>query len=419
MKENLQQPEVSWQLQSSEILKTYSDTKITKESRIRPDGSKITYTILTETGLESDIWGWNLLIDPRFNDKGIVTGANSLLIDQGETAKVWGLEGNETPGIKPESWLEEFDNSDGLTPAMEMLAFPATNSLWQKGGIFISSGRIVHLPNDETLKPSLETLVLTQDGWSARNIDLTDKNLDKTLPDIRIGMSMPMVIENGILVPQNKISEGGDPRALADLRNFIDFSDGAYLLKDFDSRFFALMRKFQPSTKLGSIGMINKGHLILVESLVTKQEAMLFKSIVKDPRWNLGIHFDVRNIGDEATPTQVIIEGPFPKNRIPVTLIGHDEKGKLTTGFFDGRQEKSTGVTIDEAAEIMLEKGAVNAGIGVAGGDVAIIQKIQGVLRDEPTFSILNSPANKNHQTRPTPNMLVLKTPDWREGHIH
>ena len=78
---------------------------------------------------------------------------------------------------------------------------------------------------------------------------------------------------------------------------------------------------------------------------------------------------------------------------------------------------------VAEAATIMKEKGAVNAGIGAAGGDVAVILKTTDdtnpLFVPSNRFEILNSPSNKDHQTRPAPNMLTLKLPDPMAGFLY
>ena len=385
---------------------------VTSEKRTRPDGSQITYTLLVAHDDLGPLY-YDLLLDERFIKYGIETEPNGLLINQGKTSLRW-----EAPaGIKPEEWMAQKD--DFLTPALTVIGFPATNAFWQKGEFFIRFGKVLHLPNDETLTGTYDVLILTGDGWSAQEISLVNGEAQNPIDTIDIGLSMPLIIKNGLSVPQQEIVANGHKRVLADIRNFVDFSAGAYENPDFNIRFFELVRRFQPSTISAARRITYEGGLAVVRANVTKAEADEFKTIVEDERWGLDRYFRVAEVGDENHPTRVAIQGPFPPNRTPVTLIGHTEDGKLIAGFFNGRQKTSTGVSFDEAASIMKEKGAVNIGIGVAGGDVSAVLKTQGMLKGTPGFEILNSPSNKNHQTRLAPNILTLKVPDPRAGFLY
>lgn len=254
-----------------------------------------------------------------------------------------------------------------------------------------------------------------------QDIELVNAEPHQPLDDVLIGLSMPMILKNGILVPQNEIVARGDYRALADLRNFIDFSNGMSDQSEFNFKFFDLIRKFQPSTLAGARRLTFEGGIAVVRANIPAADAKEFAGIVKE--FGLEKHFNVFEVGDENKPTRVEIRGPFPPNRIPITIIGHDEEDKLVAGFFNGRQEGSTGVTFDEAAHIMREKGAVDAGIGVAGGDVSLILKTLEEAHpfyvSENRFEILNSPSNKGSQTRLAPNMLTIKAPDPSAGHLY
>ena len=388
---------------------------VTFETRSRPDGSQITFTTLKGTDYSNHYC--NLSIDERFLINGIETEPNGLLIDQKKTQEEWG----SSPGIKPEDWMTKED--DSLTPSLYMLSFPATNTFWQKGEFFIKHGKVLRLPEDETLTRTFEMLTLTDDGWSAQDISLVNGEAQNSTDTINIGMSMPLVVKNASVIPQSQLVAQGRFRALADLRNFVDFSVGAAEDPEFNFRFFDLVRRFQPSTLSGARRIAYEGGIAVVRANVSRVEAEEFKAIIEDKRWGLENFFRVAEIGDKEKPTKVVIQGPFPPNRTPVTIIGHDYEGKLIAGFFNGRQKDSSGVTFDEAATIMKEKGAVNAGIGAAGGDVAVILKTTDdtnpLFVPSNRFEILNSPSNKDHQTRPAPNMLTLKLPDPMAGFLY
>jgi len=409
-------PDTEWSAKNVEWKREIAGIgTVTSEKRTRPEGSQITFTTIHAD--DRSPYYYDLLLDNRFVELGIETESNGLLINQNETREKW----KSPAGIKPEQWMAQNDSS--LTPSIAMLGFPATNAFWQKGEFFIKHGKVLRLPEDETLTRTFEMLTLTDDGWSAQDISLVNGEAQNSTDTINIGMSMPLVVKNASVIPQSQLVAQGRFRALADLRNFVDFSVGAAEDPEFNFRFFDLVRRFQPSTLSGARRIAYEGGIAVVRANVSRVEAEEFKAIIEDKRWGLENFFRVAEIGDKEKPTKVVIQGPFPPNRTPVTIIGHDYEGKLIAGFFNGRQKDSSGVTFDEAATIMKEKGAVNAGIGAAGGDVAVILKTTDdtnpLFVPSNRFEILNSPSNKDHQTRPAPNMLTLKLPDPMAGFLY
>ena len=55
-------------------------------------------------------------------------------------------------------------------------------------------------------------------------------------------------------------------------------------------------------------------------------------------------------------------------------------------------------------AELLIQQGAVYAGVGSAGGDVIVLRHSIG-----NGSRILNSPSNPNHASRPVPTFLIFE----------
>ena len=95
-----------------------------------------------------------------------------------------------------------------------------------------------------------------------------------------------------------------------------------------------------------------------------------------------------------VTNESLRIVGPLPFQRLPLLGIGVRADGSLIVLVVDGRQQQMPGGTITELARLMQQHGAVTAGLGCAGGDVALVQKQQGEVR------VLNSPSNRDPSTK-------------------
>jgi len=361
---------------------------VIREKLSRADGSQIhATTIYADKGAD-----YNLLIDPRFKNLPIELEPGGLLIDQEATREAWG----NPAGMTPENFLEISDFPEGT------IAIPPTNAGWQIGSFWVQEGKLVMIPNDkEALSGEFDIIGYTGNGWVTQRVTLKDGSLNgresSSLSMMSVGLSMPLIVEDGEIVPQFEILQGGDPRALADFRNFIDFSGD----KEIPGKFWALLRKFMPDTGVAARRITNEGQVavIRVREDVTSEEIEEFRQIIE--KSELGDHWHI--VKTEGRPGRVVICAKLPPNRdLPVVGIGHDMNGKLLVTVVDGRQSESTGATIDELAQIMRDGGAKYAGLGSAGGDAV------AVANTEYGTEILSSPSNKGRVTRPAPSVLVI-----------
>ncbi|OGM28631.1 hypothetical protein A2962_00965 [Candidatus Woesebacteria bacterium RIFCSPLOWO2_01_FULL_39_61] len=380
-------PETYWQ--SKEILfeKLLGSSLVMREKFVRPDHSQVLITSIFASETSTP----NLLIDPRFLEKRIVTEPGGLLIDQAATTKAWG----SLAGLRPEKFLV------GESVPESSVGIPPTNAGWQYGAFWIRDGRIISLPGDDTLTGQYEVITRKNGVWGASSLHLNNGNPTQGLDDLEIGFSMPLVVKSGQIVPQMSIWERGDPRALADPRNWVDLAAGQKTPPDF----WRLVRKFMPINPASARRVTREGRFAVIRvGDIDPQDTEDFKKAVKDA--DLENHWRV--VRDENSGiVRAVVCAILPPNRIPAVGVGHNKDGKLIVTVADGRQKESSGATIDELALIMKEKGTVNAGFGAAGGDAIVVAKHQDDIE------IVNSPSNIDSYTgkrvtRTVPSLLVI-----------
>lgn len=335
--------------------------------------------------------GVDILTDPRFAELGIATEPDSLLINQPSTTlKFRGRPAGETP----EDYIKDLDN---------VLAVGGNHFGWQKGALLVKSGEIIQLPNDETLNGSFSILSMGDTGvWSVKELQFGEGR-DKLLDDIRLGMSGAQIVKDGSVVPTSQLAS--DPRIRADLRNLVDFSDGHRVSGDF----FQDIRGFSPEASQ------NKINPAAVRRLAMGRMAVFKAAIPQDSESQAPYERLRSAVG--ATDGALIIDKkngdyrlgvmkPLPEQHMPLTGFGHDSAGQLVIVLADGRQAESAGVSIRELANLMVGAGVVNGILGVGGGDVAAVEKRNGVT------TLLNSPSQTdkagNRVTRRTPNVVVV-----------
>lgn len=365
--------------------------KVVRERLVRHDDSPVLITTI----FASENSRANLLIDSRFIERPIITEPGGLLIDQKATTQSWG----SGAGLKPEYLLDNPaipDNSIGICP---------TNFGWQRGAFMVRDGSPILLPNDkENLTGNFETIGFDGQSWSAYQIAFENgkptSEARKSVGAIHVGFSVPLIIKNAEIVPLT-IWERGDPRALADPRNWVDLACG----KKVSSDFWLLIRKFLPGTPAAARRVTQEGRMAVVRADgINPQDVQKLKQIINESglenNWKI---FEETN----ERPARAAIYAMLPPNRLPAVGIGFGQDGKLIVTVVDGRQQDSTGATIDELAQIMKGKGAIYAGFGAAGGDVCVLAKTKEGTK------ILNSPSNLaggERVTRLSPSLLVVSS---------
>lgn len=325
----------------------------------------------------------SLLVDPFFGKHGIVTEPTGLLIDQAGTKASWG----RPAGFTPEEFL--------VSVSGESLGICPSNAGWQYGAFWVGQGQIVS--PDRNLTGNFD--VIGMDDSSGKWVKVSAKvENGRMVNNLRLGLSFPLIVNNCEVAPTEDIV--GDPRLVADLRNVVDFAAGKKLPNDF----WLLLRKLLPSNRVSGERLLS-GQTVVIKrtGAMTDDELARFQEIVEENA--LG---DVLSLDKRRDAPRLAIIGQLPLQKIPVVGVGFNVEGKLIVAAVDGRQPDSAGVTIEQLSQIMKDRGAVCAGLGCAGGDVAVVlKKIDG------SFEILNSPSNVDSTgkriTRRVPSLLVLR----------
>jgi hypothetical protein len=327
----------------------------------------------------------HLEVDADFLEKGI--DANGLLIDQGRTKNQWG----RSPGHTPEEFIGDYpEGSIGICPS---------NFGWGYGGIEIRDGKILSDPNDKTLNGEFSVITSRDGRWSVETFTLVNglPIEPEKLADIKVGFSMPLLVSQGEVVsPKEYIT---DIRLLADLRNFSNFAPDTPMPSDF----WVLLRKVLPSRPTEAKRLVRGDRLVVHKAdMLSDEEFFKLKQYIRDFNLEKYIHLDMRR-----DTQRFAVMDELPQIRIPVVGVGVTAEGGLFISAVDGRQEKSVGMTLTELAQYMRDRGATHAGLGCAGGDVAVVEKTGAGVK------ILNVPANKDGEgrqvTRPVPSFLVME----------
>ncbi len=321
-----------------------------------------------------------LEVDPGFAEYGI--DPNGLLIDQGRTKERWG----RSAGRTPEEFLANYPNNSW--------AVCPSNWGWQYGLVEIRNDQLLADANDSTLNGSFSAICQRNGKWSAEQIELEEGQLNTQ--GVEIGLSMPLIARDSQAVnPAEYIT---DYRLLADVRNYANFAPDAQM----PAEFWLLLRKVLPSKPVEA-RRIARGDQVVVHEpdTLSDEELEKLQGYIADYGLDKYLHLDVRR----DQPRFAVIS-PLPLIRIPVVGLGVSSNGELMITAVDGRQEGSAGMTLSELTSYMLSQGAVDVGLGCAGGDVAMVQKTN------TGFELANTPANRNSQgeavTRPVPSVLVV-----------
>ncbi len=325
---------------------------------------------------------FGITYDEELAIRGIKTGAGEVLIDQEATKLSLGREA----GRLPEVFIKDYPEGT--------VAICPSNFGWQKDAFLIVKGQLTVLNNDrEKINGKFGVIGLSQNKWESTETELkkgkvvSPQNFDR----FEIGLSLPLILKDNRIFPLEEII--GDSRFLADLRNVVDFGAG----KKLPNEFWLYLRALLPTVKVAGKRLV-EGRQVVVRRLgVSLKETKSLATIIKNNQLEKWLRIDTRR----GIP-RLAVMSKLSLSRIPVFGIGFNQERQLIVVAVDGRQEKSAGVTVEELAQLMKKEGAVTAGLGSAGGDVAV------VVKTEKGIEILNSPSNRDHKTRLVPSVLTI-----------
>ena len=332
-----------------------------------------------------------LEIDERFARRGIVTGPQGRLIDAVETTALW----HEAPGRKPEDLLASH-------PAGAIAVCP-TNFGWQRGAFLVRSGRVVALPDDDLLDGPFPLLGLGPAGWAMLTIELRSGRPasaadQERIRGLAIGLEMPLLVKQGRVAAIEDLVT--TPRLLADLRNAFDFADGRGT--EIPQEVWGRLRSVMPASSASA------------RSLARGETCAELHSCADAASLAEQLHADLARLGFHhidpiwtGTTVGLAFTGAVPLQRLPLVGIGITADRDLIVIAVDGRRADAPGATIAELGEVLREAGAEYAGLGSAGGDVAVVART-----DEGTVLVncpsTDDPATREPTTRPVPSLLVM-----------
>lgn len=348
-------------------------TTIVKKETILING----YKSLSTTLHTSSSSNFDLFYDNDLVEKGIVLETSGLLINQAETSASLGRDA----GFKPDSIFKESDTNK--------IAIPGNHFGWQTGAFIIADGNIVLIKNDkESLTGEFDVMTF-EDKWSSVHISIKNGKLElddeKKLQKVHIGFSAPLILKGGEVVDTRSLL--ADPRILADSRNVIDFGNGQILSSDLAQ----MIRKVIPTTKLG-IDRLVRGDTVVqrLKTPLNNEEFLKIKNLIKENNLQEFLQIDMSSSGHQ----RFIVLKDLPLQKMPFMSYGYTNEGSLIAVAIDGRQEGSRGVTIQELAGIMKQKGAVTAALMVGGADVSVVSKTN------LNVEILNSPSTVDNRSQ-------------------
>lgn len=327
---------------------------------------------------------FGVVYDEKLVKEGMVAGPGGLLINQEATASHWG----RAAGRFPKEFIESLpEGTVGVCPS---------NFGWQKGAFLIERGQLILIENDRgEISGKFGVIGCRQNVWETTEVELKDGKVVSPagLKGIT-GFSIPLILKDGKVVSLEEIIS--DPRLMGDLRNVFDFGP----VEGVPGEFWGLLRDFLPTMAIAGKRLAKGKPAGTAIRGLDEDKVAKFKAIIEGNE-NLRKLIEIKS--PKSGLTIMVIKDKLPLNRIPVVGVGFGQEGKLIVIAADGRQEGSAGLTIEELAELMRQEGAVTAGLGCAGGDVAVVAKT-----DKEGFEILNSPSSKDHKTRPVPSVLTI-----------
>lgn len=322
----------------------------------------------------------SLVVDQRFVTERVVLSGS--LIDQPATSRAWGT---QPVGEYLEDRLPDNQTSIGICP---------TNFGWQERAYVWSQGELLGLRGDRPTQ-LLWMLTWNLSGWSSIRDDAEGIRRKLQTEPNAVALETVALVEQGQAVPLETILE--HPRALADLRNIFDFAHGAGL--QLPSRFWQLLRKVMPSTYAQAQALIKGKNLeISLHPQLNLEEIAELRSLVSHA-----------HLGDKLQVEDDLLryKGSWPMQRLPLFGLGCREDGWLVIVAVDGRQKLLPGATVEELGRLMIHYGVTEAGLGSAGGDVAI------VFKHAANITLINTPSNRDNAsgkptTRRVPSSLYF-----------
>jgi len=373
---------------------------VSRETLTRPEGEQVLLNTI-RVDKESSA---QLIIDPKFLDKPIVFEPGSSLINQKATTAVWG----EPAGQKPETFISN------IPVPKDSILLPTTNVGWQQGAFWVKDGQVKSLVDDPALNRPFEVFGKSESGWGVREVNIQNGKVSPNtkysndLSGMELGFSAPQILRNGEIVSADTILARRDPRLTADPRNVYDWTANANFTNLTQKEFLiGFMRRVDPTPI--AVNRLNRGvtSTSVVHISAADEEVDKLNETITDGGLNWTAQKAHTNPHGKKVSARIAIPGPISPNRLPLIVFGNDGNGNLIALTADGRQPGSTGLTIDEAAEKIRDKGAINAVLGAAGGDIFV------GLKKGNNFTILNSPSNIDRYsgqrvTRRIPSMLVI-----------
>lgn len=369
------EPSILWERQ-------IGPSQITRKETVFLDKEKGKLPVLYTVVRASPEAMFGIAYDEGLAAHGIKIGAGELLIDQEATKLSLGREA----GRLPEVFIKDYPNGT--------ISFCPSNFGWQKDAFFIINGQLILLNNDRgKISGRFGTVGLSQKKWESTETEL--KNGEIVSPPkfnrFELGLSLPLILKDNRTVPLKEMI--GDSRFLADLRNVVDFGTG----KKLPGEFWLYLRVLLPTTEIAGKRLTEGRQIVVRRPGLSLEETKKLVSIIKDNQLEKWLR-----VGTRREVPRLAVVDRLPLNRIPVVGVGFNQENQLLIVAADGRQEKSAGVTVEELAWLMKKEGALTAGLGSAGGDVAVVAKT------EKGIEILNSPSNRDHKTRFVPSVLTI-----------
>ena len=283
-----------------------------------------------------------LCLDDRFLDQSAAHGGR--LLDVAATERLWG----EEPGRLPEDWLESEDAGT--------IGFCPTNWGWQFGAWLVEEGRLRGVHGDVRPTQPLWMLAWTPGrGWHETHMDPSASSKAPA-----IGLEMPQILHAGEATTLPELL--GHERLLADLRNVFDFAAGRGT--ELSPEFWSAVRHFLPGTSSEACILLEGGEVAVEVDVTAPVNVQRMAAIAA-----------ARLPGVRVLETRVVFGGSLPRVRLPLFALGAQAGGSLVVVAIDGRQPGLPGGSIEDAAALLAEHGAITGGLGSAGGDVCLVER--------------------------------------------
>ncbi len=357
-----------------------------KDRFLLADNKYCIVNIIKPNKCNFDLW-----FDSRFLNTPIKLD-NRFLINQQATSLSWG----SIPGMLPNNIIKTYNSGLCLMPS---------NWGWQTNQILIVDDKLITIKNDEHIEAAnYEGIYFNGNKWNNLKLKVTSKKFINYAEDnIKIGFSYLPLIREGEILEFSEIAS--NPRVLADLRNFFNFTFNKQIPPYFDKAFWTMLRNYLPTNTSDAISLWKKESVISTSygKSPDNNEYILFNNIIKEA--GLENHLSLTKKNNEVV---LVISDGIPLNRTPWVVTGLDKDNNLILLLIDGRQKETVGANLIELIEIMKLYNIHNGGIGAAGGDVFLIDNNENILNKPSNIIYDAGKTNSKHFVRPATNLLIL-----------